>query len=178
MSRPGEPTGPGPAYGPDRRHPRRHPRRPQPAAAAAAPALIPALFFTLILTGCVAEEPRPVGVNVLERYAHARAVRPNPDLWIAAGEQVGFARMRMSDPFAGVLATDWYRPKGVPGERLRVTINIVGPELEARNLRISVIRQVRRGGVWRNGPVSASTVAMLHTRIMRAARSRATSRGG
>lgn len=139
-------------------------RRPWRAVAAA-------LGLALFLAGCVSEEKRPgTAVNIFERYAQARAIRPNPDLWIAAGNQVGFARKRMSDPFAGVLATHWYRPKNAPGERLRVTINVVGPELEARNLRIAIIRQVRRGGVWRNGPVSASTVAALHTRIMRAAR--------
>ena len=141
-------------------------------------AAVAALAFALILGGCVNEETRPgTAVNIHERYAHARTIRPNPDIWVAAGNQIGFARKRMSDPFGGVLATDWYRPKNVPGERLRVTINILGPELEARNLRIAIFRQVRRGGVWRNGPVSASTVAALHTRIMRAARDRAAARG-
>jgi len=139
---------------------------------------VAAFGFASILGGCVNEETRPgAAVNIHERYAHARAIRPNPDIWVAAGNQIGFARKRMSDPFGGVLATDWYRPKNVPGERLRVTINILGPELEARNLRIAIFRQVRRGGVWRNGPVSASTVAALHTRIMRAARDRAAARG-
>ena len=141
-------------------------------------ATIAVLGLASILGGCVKEEIRPgTAVNIHERYAHARAIRPNPDLWVAAGNHVGFARKRMSDPFGGVLATDWYRPKNVPGERLRITINILGPELQARNLRIAIFRQVRRGGVWRNGPVSASTVATLHTRIMRAARHRAAAKG-
>ena len=141
-------------------------------------AAVAALGFASILGGCVNEETRPgAAVNIYERYAHARAIRPNPDLWVAAGDHVDFARKRMSDPFGGVLATDWYRPKNAPGERLRVTINVLGPELEARNLRIAIFRQVRRSGVWRNGPVSASTVAALHTRIMRAARDRAAARG-
>ncbi|MYJ71661.1 MAG: DUF3576 domain-containing protein [Rhodospirillaceae bacterium] len=147
-------------------------RRLCPAAAVAT------LSLALLLTGCAKEEPRTgTAVNIFERYAHARAIRPNPDLWVAADNQLGFVRKRMSDPFGGVLATDWYRPKDAPGERLRVTINILGPDLEARNLRIAVIRQVRRGGVWRNRPVSASTVATLHTTIMRAARFRAAAKG-
>ena len=141
-------------------------------------AKVATLGIALALGGCGGEEkPTGTAVNIFERYAHARTIRPNPDLWIAAGNQLGFVRKKMSDPFAGVLATDWYRPKNVPGERLRVTINILGPALEARNLRIAIIRQVRRGGVWRNGPVSASTVATLHSRIMRAARLRAAARG-
>ena len=141
-------------------------------------AAVATLGLALFLAGCVRDEGRSgADVNVFERYAHARAIRPNPDLWVAAGNHFGFVRKRVSDPFGGVLATGWYRPKNAPGERLRVTISILGPELEARNLRIAVIRQVRRGGVWRNGPVSASTVAMLHTRIMRAARFRAAAKG-
>ncbi len=141
-------------------------------------ATIATLGTALILGGCGGEEKRSgTAVNIFERYAHARTLRPNPDLWIAAGNRLDFVRKRMSDPFAGVLATDWYRPKNAPGERLRVTVNILGPALEARNLRIAIIRQVRRGGVWRNEPVSASTVATLHTKIMRAARLRAAARG-
>ncbi len=164
----GVPNGPDTAYGPRLFRLRRH----RPAIAVAT------LGLALTLAGCVSEEERPgTAVNIFERYTHARAIRPNPDLWVAAGNQLGFARKRMSDPFAGVLATDWYRPKEAPGERLRVTINILGSDLEARNLRIAIIRQVRRGGVWRNGPVSASTVATLHTRIMRAARFRAAAKG-
>ena len=140
---------------------------------------IAALAGVLALGGCGGEEKRQPGaaVDIFARYGQARALRPNPDLWIAAESQFGFVRKRMSDPFAGVLATNWYRPKDAPRERLRVTVNILGPALESRNLRIAVIRQVRRGGVWRNGPVSASTVATLHTRIVRAARLRAAARG-
>lgn len=164
----GVPNGSDTAYGPRLSRLRRQ----RPAAAVAM------LGLALISAGCVGEErQRGAAVNILERYAQARAVRPNPDLWVAAGNQLGFARKRMSDPFAGVLATDWYRPKTAPRERLRVTVNILGPGLEAKNLRIAVIRQVRRGGVWRNRPVSASTVATLHTTIMRAARSRAAAKG-
>ncbi|MCY3828119.1 MAG: DUF3576 domain-containing protein [Rhodospirillaceae bacterium] len=165
MSGPGDPAHPDSTLKPDAVRLRR-------AAAVALPGL------ALLLAGCVAEE-RPTGpaVNIFERYAHARAIRPNPDLWAAAGNRLDFARKRMSDPFGGVLATNWYRPKDAPGERRRVTVTILGPALEAKNLRIAVIRQVRRGGVWRNRPVSASTVAELHTTILRAARYRAAARG-
>ena len=132
------------------------------------------LCVAAVLVGCTnTENQRGATVDILARYDRARALRPNPDLWMAANDHVAFVRKKMSDPFGGVLATDWYRPKNAPGERLRVTLNVVGPDLEARNLRIAVFRQVRRGGVWRDGPVSASTVATLHARIMRAARFRA-----
>lgn len=141
-------------------------------------ATVAILGSVLVLGGCGGEERRPgIAVNIFERYAQARTIRPNPDLWAATVNRFGFVRKRMSDPFAGVLATNWYRPETAPRERLRVTVNILGPALEARNLRIAVIRQVRRGGVWRNGPVSASTVATLHTGILRAARLRAAARG-
>ena len=141
---------------------------------AAAGALL--LAAALPLAACIGGDRHGAGVNVFARYERARALRPNPDLWVAANAQLAFARKKVSDPFGGVLATDWYRPKEAPGERRRVTVNILGAEAAARNLKIAIHRQVRRGGVWRNRPVDASTVAALHRRIVRAARQRADAR--
>ena len=133
-----------------------------------------ALAAAVLMGGCAQEEKRPgISVDVSGRYERARATRPNPNLWAAANQNVEFIRKTMSDPFGGLLATDWYTPRNAPGERFRLTISILGPELVETNLKISIIKQVRQGGVWRSSPVSASTVAALHARIMKAARLRA-----
>lgn len=135
---------------------------------------IVALMILGCLAGCAREEKRTtVSVDVSGRYDRARATRPNPDLWAAANQHVEFVRKTMSDPFGGLLATDWYTPKSTPGERFRLTISILGPALIETNLKIVIFKQVRRGGVWRSEAVSASTVAALHARIMQAARVRA-----
>lgn len=132
------------------------------------------LFSSLILTGCAREEKRTaVSVDVSGRYERARAKRPNPDLWAAANEHVEFIDKTMSDPFGGLLATSWYTPKNAPGERFRLTISILGSELVETNLKIVIVKQVQRGGVWRDDSVSGSTVAALHARIMKSARVRA-----
>jgi len=132
------------------------------------------LLSSLALTGCAREEKKTsVSVDVSGRYDRARATRPNPDLWFAANEHVEFIDKTMSDPFGGLLATDWYTPKNAPGERFRVTISILGPALVETNLKIVIIKQVQRGGAWRSDAVSGSTVAALHARIMKAARLRA-----
>jgi len=127
-----------------------------------------------VTTGCARQEDGPrVSVDVSGRYDRARAKRPNPDLWAAANEHLEFVRKTMSDPFGGLIATAWYSPKNAPNERFRLTISILGSELIESNLKILIVKQVRRGGVWRNDAVSASTVAALHARIMKAARLRA-----
>lgn len=132
------------------------------------------MLIALPMTGCAREEKRNgVSVDVSGRYDRARATRPNPNLWVAANEHVEFIDKTMSDPFGGLLATGWYSPKNAPDERFRLTISILGPELVEANLKIVIIKQVRRDGGWRNAAVSASTVSALHGRIMAAARRRA-----
>ena len=132
------------------------------------------LIAAAMTTGCARKEEGPqVAVDVSRRYERARATRPNPDLWAAASERVQFVRKTMSDPFGGLIATAWYSPKTAPGERLRLIISILGPKLVESNLRILITKQVRRGGVWRRGAVSASTVDALHAQIMKAAQLRA-----
>jgi len=132
------------------------------------------LVAAAMTAGCVRkQEELQVSVDVGRRYEHARAKRPNPDLWAAASERVQFVRKTMSDPFGGLIATAWYSPKSAPRERLRMIISILGPKLIESNLRILISKQVRRDGVWRSGTVSASTVAALHAQIMKVARLRA-----
>jgi len=127
-----------------------------------------------MLTACAREEKKTaVSVDVSGRYDRARATRPNPDLWAAANEHVEFIDKTMSDPFGGLLATTWYTPKNAPGELFRLTISILGAELVETNLKIVIVKQVQRGGAWRSGAVSGSTVAALHARIMKSARVRA-----
>ena len=109
--------------------------------------------------------PRTDTVDVLANYARDRRMRPNVDAWEAARQTLTFMRLRTTDFYGGVLATDWFRPKASPNERLRVTVAIMSPELKPDAIRVSVIKQRRRNGAWRDVPVSAATVAAIHDRI-------------
>lgn len=114
-------------------------------------------------------EPSRPGADVVGKYAKARRARPNVHAWQAARETLTFLDLRTEDPFGGVLATDWYRPKSSPNERLRVTLAIVSPELTRETIKVSVIKQRQTNGRWQDVPVSARTVSAIHDRIYKRA---------
>lgn len=109
--------------------------------------------------------------DVVGNYARARSARPNRHAWQAARETLTFMRLRTSDYYGGVLATDWFRPKASPNERLRVTVAVMATELDPNTIRVSVIKQRRSRGAWRDVPVSDATVSAIHSRIFKRAQS-------
>jgi hypothetical protein len=115
------------------------------------------------------DQPRAADVDIMANYARDRRMRPNVHAWQAARETLAFMRKRTSDFYGGVLATDWYRPKSSPDERLRVTVAIMSPDLKPQTIRVSVIKQRRQRGKWRDVPVSTATVAAIHDRIYKRA---------
>jgi hypothetical protein len=119
--------------------------------------------------GSAPDAPRSNAADVAGNYARDRRMRPNVYAWQAARETLTFMRLRTSDFYGGVLATDWYRPKASPHERLRVTAAIMSDKLKPKTVRVSVIKQRQRGGAWRDVPVSARTVSAIHDRIYKRA---------
>lgn len=113
--------------------------------------------------------PSNAAADVVGNYARAKQTRPNVHAWQAAKETLTFMRLRTSDYYGGVLATDWFRPKASPNERLRVTVAVVAAELEPGTVRVSVIKQRLNRGDWRDVPVSSATVSAIHDRIFKRA---------
>ena len=68
-------------------------------------------------------------------------------------------------------STDWYQPPGTEGERFKTNTYILGRELRADGLRVSLFRQVQKGGQWVDAPVSQITVGDLENKILSRARS-------
>ena len=62
-----------------------------------------------------------------------------------------------------------YRPKA-PGERVKLTVAVLDPDLRADALRVSAARQVNQTGAWVDAPVSAATVQKLEDIILTRAR--------
>lgn len=128
-------------------------------------------IFDGLFDGPSSDAPRTSNAaDVVGNYSRARRARPNVHAWQAARETLTFMRLRTSDYYGGVLATDWYRPKSSPNERLRVTVAIMASQLAPNTVRVSVIKQRRSGGAWRDVPVSNATVAAIHDRIYKRAR--------
>ena len=94
----------------------------------------------------------------------------NSYLWRAAVDTVSFAPLLQANPSSGVIITDWYSSPKAPGERVKLTVAVLDPDLRADALRVSAARQVYQNGVWTEAPVSAATVQKLEDIILTRAR--------
>ena len=94
----------------------------------------------------------------------------NSYLWRAAVDTVSFAPLLQANAQSGVIITDWYANPKAPGERVKLTVAILDPDLRADALRVSAAKQVYQNGAWVDAPVSAATVQKLEDIIMTRAR--------
>jgi hypothetical protein len=95
----------------------------------------------------------------------------NSYLWRASLDTVSFMPLSSADPFGGVIITDWFAPPETPDERFKMNIYILGRELRADGLRVSVFRQNRAGeGRWVDAAVAPETAINLENQILTRAR--------
>jgi hypothetical protein len=101
----------------------------------------------------------------------ASVVGVNSYLWRATLDTVSFMPLASADPFGGVIISDWFSPPAAPGERFKLNIAILGRELRADGVRVSVFRQRRdAGGQWADAPVDAATGTDIENAILMRAR--------
>ncbi|MGE5561732.1 MAG: DUF3576 domain-containing protein [Bacillota bacterium] len=124
------------------------------------------LVFALVGTGCARNR------NLPTRLAPSRVttLAVNSYLWRAAVDTVSFAPLLQANPSSGVIITDWYTNPRAPGERVKLTVAVLDPDLRADALRVSAARQVLQNGTWVDAPVSAATVQKLEDIILTRAR--------
>jgi hypothetical protein len=127
-----------------------------------------AMFTTLALvtSGCTRNRLLPTGLAP----AHVTTIAVNSYLWRAAVDTVSFAPLLQANPASGVIITDWFTNPRAPGERVKLTVSILDPDLRADALRVSAARQVNQNGAWVDAPVSAATVQKLEDIILTRAR--------
>ena len=95
----------------------------------------------------------------------------NKYLWQGALDTLSFLPLASSDPFTGVVATDWGATPEAPTERFKVTAFVTSPVLSAASLKVAVYREVRNDeGVWVPAPVSPETARKLEDAILTRAR--------
>ncbi|MFQ5565799.1 MAG: DUF3576 domain-containing protein [Paracoccaceae bacterium] len=95
----------------------------------------------------------------------------NKYLWQGALDTLSFLPLASSDPFTGVIATEWGSTPEAPGERFKVTAYILNPGLTAAALKVAVYRELRNEeGIWTPAPVSADTARQLEDAILSRAR--------
>ncbi len=99
------------------------------------------------------------------------ALPVNRFLWQASLDTLSFLPLSSTDPFTGVIATDWGAAPGNPDERFKVTAYMVNPTLAASSLRVAVYREVMgEGGAWVPATVSPETPRKLEDAILTRAR--------
>ena len=94
----------------------------------------------------------------------------NSYLWRAAVDTVSFAPLLQANAQSGVIITDWYANPKAPGERVKLTVSILDPDLRADAIRVSASKQVYLNGAWSEAPVTAATVQKLEDIILTRAR--------
>jgi hypothetical protein len=124
------------------------------------------LLFALAGSGCARN------VQLPSRLAPSKVttIAVNSYLWRAAVDTVSFAPLLQANPNSGVIITDWYTNPKAPGERVKLTVAVLDPDLRADALRVSAARQVNQNGAWVDRPVSAATVQKLEDIILTRAR--------
>lgn len=124
------------------------------------------LLSAVTVSGCAHNR------NVPTRLAPSRVttIGVNSYLWHAAIDTVSFAPLLQANPNSGVIITDWYTNPKAPGERVKLTVAILDPDLRADALRVSAAREVFENGNWVDAPVSAATVQKLEDIILTRAR--------
>jgi len=98
------------------------------------------------------------------------ALGVNAYLWRGALDTLGFMPLASADPFGGVIITDWYQPPAGEGERFKATAYILGRQLRADGIRVSIFRQVLRNGQWIDAPVSPVTTSEIENKVLARAR--------
>lgn len=95
----------------------------------------------------------------------------NKYLWQGALDTLSFLPLASTDPFTGVIATDWGATPEAPGERFKVTAYILNSALSAAALKVAVYREVKSDeGVWLPAQVSPETARKLEDAILTRAR--------
>ena len=98
------------------------------------------------------------------------------DLPLAAERDEGAA-----DAFGGVIITDWYAPPETPQERFKLNVYILGKELRAEAVRVTVFHQKETNGQWQDVAAEPQTGNELEDTILARAeklRSQALGTGG
>lgn len=94
----------------------------------------------------------------------------NAYLWRGALDILSFMPLASEDPFGGVIMTDWYQPTPSANERFRATAYILGRQMRADAIRVTLFRQVQQNGQWVDAPVSKITVGELESKVLARAR--------
>ena len=108
--------------------------------------------------------------RTLEQGSGSGGLGVNAFLWRASLDTLSFMPLNSADPFGGVIITDWYAPPESPDERFKMNIYILGRQLRADGIKITVFRQQRGEASWTDAPVDVRTATDLENQVLTRAR--------
>lgn len=98
-------------------------------------------------------------------------LRVNKFIWRGALDTLSFLPLASSDPFSGVIVTDWGTiTDAEAAERFKVTVYIADERLTADTLRVAVFREVRGNEGWISAPVQSDVPRQIEDSILTRAR--------
>ena len=119
--------------------------------------------------------PGGVGANLFtgdaSKGCSEGSIAVNAFLWRASLDTIAFMPLASADPFGGVIITDWYSPAETPNERFKVNIYILGRQLRADGLKVSVFRQQQdAAGRWNDVNVGPEVSVEFENAVLSQAR--------
>ncbi len=121
-----------------------------------------------------------IGIGGGRGAGNGAGIGVNALLWQATLDTIAFMPLVQADPFGGVILTDWYSSDAAPTERLKLNIFILGQELRADAVRVSMFRQRRTGpeswedvAVQPQSPVGVENAILSRARLLRRERANA-----
>ena len=127
-----------------------------------------------VTTGSIADlsgSPQYDNITFGDGQPLGRGTSVNKHLWTASLDTLSFLPISSTDPFTGVIATDWSAAPNTPNERLKVTAYVRNTTLTAEALRVAVFREeLGENGVWVAAPVDEATPRQLEDAILTRAR--------
>ena len=155
--------------------------------------IVAAIAFAIILSACegigIAPDPPPpvadrssgssnngglfdtvFGGDKSSGGSGGSGIGVNSFLWRASLDTISFMPLSSADPFGGVIITDWYSPPETPRERIKLNVYILGRELRADGLRVSLFRQARASQLWQEAKVDPKTVREIENAVLKRAR--------
>jgi hypothetical protein len=119
------------------------------------------VLIALSITGCDTRtdigEPRVNLVAADEVYE----IGVNAYLWRAALDTLSFMPMLSAEPISGTILSDWKINPADSNERTKVDVYIVGKELRADSLNVTVHREMLQNGNWMTAEPRANAEAQI-----------------
>lgn len=107
-----------------------------------------------------------------EEEGTGQNLRVNKYIWRGALDTLSFLPLASTDPFSGVIVTDWGTPAGgeAAEERFKVTVYIADERLTPDTLRVAVFREIRGRQGWESAPVGETLPRQIEDSILTRAR--------